>query len=174
MSTRAAFLSGSDAELLAECEVDRFRASGPGGQKRNKTESAIRLRHTPSGVIAIATESRSQHENKARALRRLRHLLAIDFREPVILDEYVTPEPLRTILGKGANALTKREREGAEYLLALGAVLDLFEAAECSMGDTARYLNVTTAALTQLIHSDDAALRKVNELRSARGLKALR
>ena len=83
MSRRAGFLRGSDSELLAQCEVDRYRASGPGGQKRNKTESAVRIRHKPSGVSAIANESRSQHENKAKALRRLRTLLAVEFREDV-------------------------------------------------------------------------------------------
>ena len=60
------FLPMSDDELLATCEVDRFRASGPGGQKRNKTDSAVRLRHRPTGLEAMAFESRSQHENRAR------------------------------------------------------------------------------------------------------------
>lgn len=174
MPRRAGFLCTTDAELLAQCEVDRFRASGPGGQKRNKTESAIRLRHKPSGVIAIASESRSQHKNKARALARLRVQLAVEFREPVSIDGYTLPEPVASIFASGVNTLTKRQRAGADYLLALGAVLDLFVATECNMGDTARYLGVSTNALTQLIHSDEAALRRVNELRSARGLKSLR
>ena len=74
------FLRLSDQALLAQCELDRFRASGPGGQKRNKTESAVRLRHLPTGLVASATESRSQHENRARALRRLRERLALELR----------------------------------------------------------------------------------------------
>ena len=69
---RAAWTVLSDAQLLAQCEVDTYRASGPGGQKRNKTSSAVRLRHLPSRMLVIAEESRSQHENKARALRRTR------------------------------------------------------------------------------------------------------
>src|SRR5262249_6139502 len=44
--------------LLDQCEVDTLRASGPGGQKRNKTESAVRMRHKPSGIIVVANESR--------------------------------------------------------------------------------------------------------------------
>ena len=71
----------SDPQLLAQCEVDTYRASGPGGQKRNKTSSAVRLRHPPSGLIVIAEESRSQHENRARALRRLRQALYLKLRE---------------------------------------------------------------------------------------------
>ena len=70
MSTnrRSAWTNLSDAQLLDQSEVDTYRASGPGGQKRNKTSSAVRLRHLPSGLIVIAEESRSQHENRERAL----------------------------------------------------------------------------------------------------------
>src|ERR1700736_2059910 len=71
----------SDAQLLAQCEVDTYRASGPGGQKRNKTSSAVRLRHLPSGLIVIAEESRSQHENKAKTLKRLRQALFLKLRD---------------------------------------------------------------------------------------------
>ena len=70
----------SDEQLLAQCEVDTYRASGPGGQKRNKTSSAVRLRHLPSGLLVIAEESRSQHENRARALRWLRQALYLKLR----------------------------------------------------------------------------------------------
>ena len=67
-------------ELLSQCDVDTYRASGPGGQKRNKTSSAVRLRHLPSELMVIAEESRSQHENRARALRRLRQALYLKLR----------------------------------------------------------------------------------------------
>src|SRR5438270_1353963 len=79
---RSTWTALTDAQLLAQCEVDTYRASGPGGQKRNKTSSAVRLRHEPSGLLVIAEESRSQHENKARALRRLRQRLYLVLREP--------------------------------------------------------------------------------------------
>src|SRR6187431_1978088 len=70
----------SEDQLLAQCEVDTYRASGPGGQKRNKTSSAVRFRHLPTGLIVIAEESRSQHENRARALKRLRQALYLKLR----------------------------------------------------------------------------------------------
>ena len=73
----------SDAQLLEQCAVDTYRASGPGGQKRNKTSSAVRLRHLPSGLIVIAEESRSQHENRAKALKRLRQAFALKLREEI-------------------------------------------------------------------------------------------
>src|SRR5438445_1634517 len=90
---RATWANLSDRQLLAQCALDTYRASGPGGQKRNKTSSAVRLRHPPSSLIVIAEESRSQHENRARALRRLRHALYLKVREE-LPPEALQPEAL--------------------------------------------------------------------------------
>jgi ribosome-associated protein len=59
------------ALLEREVEVDVFRASGAGGQHVNKTESALRLTHPPSGVVVIAQDSPSQHRNRDIAFERL-------------------------------------------------------------------------------------------------------
>jgi ribosome-associated protein len=64
-----------DAALAAECELEVFIASGPGGQHRNKTESGVRLRHHLTGVTTAATERRSQLQNRGEALARLRRRL---------------------------------------------------------------------------------------------------
>ncbi len=64
-----------DAALLGQCEVQAHRASGPGGQHRNKTETAIRLVHLPSGVRAEGKDERSQTQNRRMALGRLREKL---------------------------------------------------------------------------------------------------
>jgi peptide chain release factor 2 len=69
-------LPESDEDLLRECEVDTFRSSGPGGQHVNKTESAVRLKHLPSGVVVTSQEERSQHRNKAICLEKLRAKVA--------------------------------------------------------------------------------------------------
>src|SRR5215813_11436130 len=91
--SRASWANLSDTRLLDQCEVDTYRASGPGGQKRNKTSSAVRVRHPPSGLIVIAEESRSQHENRARALRRLRQALYLRVRDELTAEE-LAPERL--------------------------------------------------------------------------------
>ena len=65
-------LPESDDDLLRECEVETFRSSGPGGQHVNKTESAVRLKHAPSGVVVTSQQERSQHRNKALCLQKLR------------------------------------------------------------------------------------------------------
>jgi len=62
----------SDEALLAECDVQTFRAGGPGGQHQNVTDSAVRLVHRPTGLTVTSRAQRSQHMNKMDALRRLR------------------------------------------------------------------------------------------------------
>ena len=65
----------SDAELLAQCRVETFRAGGKGGQHQNTTDSGVRLVHRPTGIRAESRTERSQHRNKGRALARLREKL---------------------------------------------------------------------------------------------------
>lgn len=57
--------------LARDCEITPFKSSGPGGQKKNKTESSVRVKHLPSGITRIATESRSQRRNRELALERV-------------------------------------------------------------------------------------------------------
>ena len=73
----------NDEDLLRECEVDTFRSSGPGGQHVNKTESAVRLRHLPTGTTVSCQEMRSQHQNKAACLEKLRlKLERLNYKKP--------------------------------------------------------------------------------------------
>lgn len=62
----------SDDALLADCDVQTFRATGPGGQSVNTTDSAVRIRHRPSGVTVVCRRERSQLQNKRVCLERLR------------------------------------------------------------------------------------------------------
>ena len=76
----------STRELLLECEIKMTRRGGPGGQHRNKVESAVVITHLPSQLIGQAGERRSQHENRAVAIDRLRLNLAMGIRRPIQTD----------------------------------------------------------------------------------------
>ncbi len=61
--------------LKKQVILETYRSRGPGGQRKNKVETAVRLKHLPSGVTAVATEHRSQSENRKLAFERLRERL---------------------------------------------------------------------------------------------------
>src|SRR4051812_25725121 len=126
--SRAAWTALTDAQLLAQCAVDTYRASGPGGQKRNKTSSAVRIRHPLSSLIVIAEESRSQHENRAKALQRLRQAFFLRLRDALTPADLVPAS-----LAVRPEYTTARDREGrlhlgrrdARFWPVVGLVLDV-------------------------------------------------
>jgi len=66
----------TDPEILKhQVLLETYRSRGPGGQRKNKVETAVRLKHIPSGITVIATEHRSQAENRKLAFKRLRERL---------------------------------------------------------------------------------------------------
>ena len=170
---RDGFLLASDDALIAQCEVDRYRASGPGGQHRNKTESAVRLRHKLSGVTAIGEDSRSQSENKLHAVRRLRAAIALQVREPVRLEGW-TPSPrLAAFVAAGTAPLGAKTRLTGEYWASIAELLDVLVAGGLEVGTTAQRLGMTTGALSKLLLHDEQVGRAFNDLRRAKRMRPL-
>jgi hypothetical protein len=150
----------TDGQLLEQCEVDAYRASGPGGQKRNKTSSAIRLRHRPSGLRVIAEESRSQHENRARALRRLRQALYLLIREP-----FSEEGPL-------PGELPARCKDLRFWPIA-GLALDVLQARQGRVSETAQALGSSTGKLVAFLRLQPRVWQQANLIRSRFGHKPL-
>jgi hypothetical protein len=159
-----------DEALLADCEVHTYRASGPGGQNRNKVESAVRIVHRPTGITVVATESRSQHENRTSALRRLRKALALRVRGP-ILDAGVPPAVTAALDKSGRLRLGQRD---GRYLPAAAAVLDVLQAHHGTIAEAATQLGLSTGGLSSFLTADDELMTEANRIRAAFSLSPLR
>ncbi|GAY66145.1 hypothetical protein CUMW_246450, partial [Citrus unshiu] len=169
------YLELTDDELFRECEMDAYKSSGLGGQHRNKRESAVRLKHVPTGVIVQAAEDRLQFKNRASALSRLRTFLALKARSSVNLDAYSPPPQLLQILPP--KSTIRSSEVGAQigpknpkFSLGMQALLDLIFAVEGSVSEAAKLLGLITGALSRLILSVDSLRMAVNEFRTSKGM----
>ncbi len=105
-----------NSDLLAECEVDTLSGSTSGGQRANKVETGIRLRHQPSGLIVTSKSSRSQFRNKALAVAELRRRLE-EMNKPVVKRRYTKPtkgSKRRRLEAKRQRSELKASRRGPD------------------------------------------------------------
>ncbi len=162
------YLLLSDESLLEQCQVNNYRSGGPGGQKRNKTSSAVRLIHRPTGLIVTASEDRSQKVNRVHAIRRLREAIALNVRSAIDvprgrLGDCLTPD-----------GVFRAGPRDPGYYSAVQSVLDLFVASELSVSRTADALGMSTSHFVKLLHGDAKLWERANQMRAAAGLKPLR
>jgi hypothetical protein len=161
--------TGSPEQLLADCEVRRLRRSGPGGQHRNKVETAISLHHLPTGVRAEASERRSQAQNQSAALFRLRVNLALEVRRSCGPD--YSPSPLwQSRCGGGLKVRALHD----DFPPLLAEVLNVLAAFDADPKRAATVLGCTPSQLVRLLKLEPRALALVNRWRRERQMHALR
>ena len=155
-------------QLLASCNIERTRRGGPGGQHRNKVETAIVITHQPTGLQGQASERRSQDLNRQAAVQRLRVELALKERR---LPNQGPSELWRTrVRGRAIRVSDEHE----DYPALLAEALDSLAAADWNVASAAERLNVSSSQLVRLLQLTPEAFNQLNAARQALGLKVLR
>ena len=156
-------------QLLKDCQMRLTRRSGPGGQHRNKVETAVVLLHRPSGVRAEAAERRSQAQNRRVALFRLRLNLALEARAERAADE--VPSPLW--LSRCAGGRVSVSPSHADFPAVLAEALDTLSAHDMDPKQAATALGCTVSQFVKLLKKEPRALASVNRHRQEHRLRPL-
>ncbi|QDS97509.1 peptide chain release factor family protein [Adhaeretor mobilis] len=159
--------------LLKDCTIQRTRGSGPGGQHRNKVETAIVVTHTLTGVRGEASERRSQADNRKMAIFRLRLKLAVEVRTPqqAGISEY-GPSELWQSRRQGSRIAVNDQHDDFPSLLA--EALNSLANANWQPAEAAEFLGVSSSQLVKLCKQHAPALTQVNRQREALGFDRLR
>lgn len=156
--------------LLRDCSERRLRRSGPGGQNRNKVETAVVLRHEPTEIEAEANERRSQAENRQVALFRLRLRLAVEIRTVRSLDS-VPSELWQSRCHAGQVSVNPSH---TAFPAILAEALDVLAMSEFDHAAAARALDCTGSQLVKLLKNERSAFERLNRERAARGMPRLK
>jgi hypothetical protein len=155
--------------LLQQCDIRRTRHSGPGGQHRNKVETAIEITHQPTGIISFAAERRSQEQNRQVAITRLRLLLAVRVRSAVTAE--VVPSALWQSRCRNQKIACSEHHD--DFPVMIAEALDAIDSKEFDVRKAADALGCSTSQLVRFVASVPEALSIVNTQRSARSLHRL-
>jgi hypothetical protein len=156
--------------LLTECTVRRGRRSGPGGQHRNKVETAVQLVHDATGVGAEATERRSQAANLRTAAFRLRVNLALKHRSGKVPPR----TPSKIWISRCVRGRLQVNPEHEDFPALLAEAMDSLHALEMDVRKAATYLQCTSSQLVKFLKLDPRALKLVNDHRHQQGATVYR
>lgn len=163
---RDALLALDEQALQRQCSFSAFRTRGPGGQKRNKTSSAARLVHQPTGIVSQCNDFRSQAQNRRRALHRLRFKLAAELRKPIEAQGYEPPAWFEALKAEGR--LTTNTKNPVYARLA-AHVLDVLEASESRLAKAAALLGVPTTNLAHFLEAEEIIQTAAHQIRQKHG-----
>lgn len=155
--------------LLQQCDVVHTRRSGPGGQHRNKVQTAVVLTHRPSGLTAEASERRSQAENLDVATGRMRRTLAVKVRT----DRRLDLAPSERWKSRLRGTRIEINAEHADFPALLAESLDRLAQADWNAPELAPVLGTTLSQLVKFWKKEPAALARLNVERAQRGLGKL-
>lgn len=164
-----AWLSLPPEELLRRCAQSPFQGPGPGGQKRNRVYSGVRLTHAESGLAAEASERREARRNLDDALRRLRMAMALSLPPapaPPVGDTDVNPSPFP--FRAGANPAH------ADFPIFVLAALHALDSRGGRLSEAADSLGATASALARFCRSEKAVWAKAQAIRKRHGLHPLK
>jgi len=164
------------AQLLDQCETRTGKVGGPGGQHRNKVETACFLTHLPSGVRAQASERRSLAENRQVALHRLRIALAVHVRsESPQQPPRDTPVPASELWqSRCVGGRIRCAADHDDFPLLLAEALDAWHRFSGDALHAAASLQVTATQLARFTARERLAWASVQELRKQHRLAPLR
>jgi hypothetical protein len=157
-------------DLLRHCDLTRTRRGGPGGQHRNKVETAVVITHLPTGLTGQASERRSQDLNRQAALHRLRVNLALTVRMAAEPNDQ-SSELWRKRVRAGRIAVNG---EHDDFPALLAEALDRLAECDWDVGAAAIGLEVSASQVVKFLQVEPRALELLNAQRIKRGLKKLR
>jgi hypothetical protein len=150
-------------QLLADCQIQRGRRGGPGGQNRNKVETAIVIEHRSSGVQSQSHRLRSQAANQEAAIFQLRCQLAIELRIPVENLPETCHQLWERRVQNGRIALSSSHDD---FPCMLAIAMDRLAMERWQPSPAAAALQTTTSQLIKLLRNHPAAFQYVNRQRA--------